>query len=144
MESRVFAAVALALVALVLASAGWAFIIIDRRVASSSDQGAAAPVLRASRIADSLAGGITKSGETYDPRDYVCAVKADSGWRWGELLVLQSTEDAPVRKVVVRVIDLLPKGAPSDIDMSSTAFAALAPKSRGIVIVSVERVGGKR
>lgn len=96
----------------------------------------AAVIGLASYVAPSLAGNVAKSGEVWSPHTYTAAVKKNR-YIAGQWLRVKRTDASPATVVYVRVNDLLPETARTDIDLSPAAFRLLAPLEAGVVPVSI-------
>lgn len=87
----------------------------------------------ASYYSDGLAGANTASGERFDPTQLVAAHKT---LPFGTIVKVTNPSDE--KWVNVRIIDRGPYVEGRILDLSTTAFEALAPLSRGIVEVTLE------
>jgi len=88
---------------------------------------------RATYYADSLAGNGTSSGAPYDPTVYTCANKTlpmDT--------MLKVTNLVNGQSVIVKVNDRGPYATGVELDLSKSAFSALAPPSTGILVTQFE------
>ncbi len=84
---------------------------------------------------DGIQGKKTASGEKYDAQQFTAAHRT---YPFGSLVEVTSTLNQ--KSVIVRIIDRGPQKAERIIDLSKSAFAEIAPLSRGIVPVNLRLV----
>lgn len=93
---------------------------------------------KASYYGGKFHGRTTASGEVFDASGFTAAHRAYSFGTW-----LKVTNQDNGKSVTVRVNDRGPYGdAQRVIDLSKAAFEAIAPLSRGVISVTIERADG--